>query len=477
MVFDPIHKLLGGLMKQLILVFLCLSFGVSTLMAVRDFERIYIGDTSEAGISLDFIVSLEGSGIAYVPGNEDLSELELGSRWTGWKTATVESPAYLGFRALDEPLVNPLFSTTTPGLDEFTPLENDPQGDDLFGVPSLDIRSSKISFTEDRIYFAMQVAGGSFPVSSGFTYYAYMPIIVDPSADVADDPIVYGLMYTVDLGAIVGPALYKISGSGFGGLTRLGDIQHYVEDETLVLSCSLADLFADPDFSQWFDPDYPLLATSTTTSRISLVNGIQQADMTQGIKVLLKPQYLEYQNLVSPQIIDPQMDISGSEIVVSLRYWDQDANVPSFVRIRFDDSQDYELLQPQDSQNLNFFEPVAYQSPTIPLPDDWNSITIEVSDDEDIVQAVLYNPVSIPEDTQIPMAEIKIHPFPASSSLEIKISGVFPKAVSIYNLKGQKIKELALNGEDSRISLEDFASGLYFLKVEGYKAQRFMVIR
>jgi hypothetical protein len=462
-------------MNKCLLVYFLLVFGAS-LFAARSFEMIYGMDAPTEAGDLGFITRLEGDGVFYASVDGEIQELELAEWIPGWKMGSLGTQGYLGFRSWDEALINPVFSSSVPELADFTDLVDDPAGDHLFPTASLDILAGRISFTEERLYFAMKVASGTYPVSSGFTYYAYMPVIVEPFSDPQDDPTVYGLMYTVEVGSLIGPGLYKISGSGFDGLSRLGDIEFSVQGQWLILSCSIADLLADADFAAWYDPDYPLCATSLTTSRITLVNGIQQADMTDGVNVLLKAHHLQDQNEFAPQISNIAADYWQGQVQVSLDYQDMDANVPRFVRFSFDDDPGLTELWPQDPQTLDFTQLVSYQSPVVSRPEAWQKIIIEISDGDEILEFYLENPVSNQDDLQIPSPQIRVYPNPASDELVISSPKHIHTPILIFNLKGQKVKSIPVSGTEIRISLDDLASGLYFVKIEAYPTKRILVM-
>jgi hypothetical protein len=456
-------------MKIHLLFFLLIL--TASLCAWGDFEGLYSFDDPA---NLGFITSLEGSGLYYYLQDAQIHEANLQPWHSGWNQGAIPQPGYIGFRAVEDSLLNPLYSLAAPELYAYTPLEVDPLGDHLYPNASLDIITSKIAFTDERLYFALQVAGDGFPVSSGFTYYAYMPVIVDPSAEIESDPIVYGLMYTVEIGSLIGPALYKITGSGFDGLTRLGDIQHSVVGNTLILSCALADLMADADFASWFDPDYPLFATSFTTSQITLTNGIQQADITQGIKVLVKPQYLEYQNQSSPELSNGQIVAEGEQFRILIDYFDADANVPQLARVFIDDNEGHYPLIPQNPQDLDYRETVSYASSLVALPAQWQQVRIEFSDAENYVEYSITNPVHNADHTQSPAAGISIYPNPVRNRIRLKSTLPIQSKVGLYNLRGQLLRHIGLSREEAELDLSELPPGVYLLRGKGIKPARFV---
>ncbi|MDD3104388.1 MAG: T9SS type A sorting domain-containing protein, partial [Candidatus Cloacimonetes bacterium] len=416
----------------------------------------------------------EAVGSYYYLQDGGIQQSTLQSWQSGWKQGSILQPGYLGFRTSDDALVCPLWADTQPALAAFTPLLEDALGDHLFDNPVLDLLSMKIAATDERLYFALQVAGNSFPTSSGFTYFAYMPVIVDPAAAPEDNPTVYGLMYTVEMGGIIGPALYKITGSGFNGLSRLGDIEHSIVDNTLILSCAMADLLADADFSSWFDPQYPIFATTATTSRINLVNGIQQADMTEGIKVLSKAQYLDGANRHPPTLSNASLEILDTNpyrIRAQIDYQDQDHNVPRMARLSIDGLPSYTLTP---AGELDFAQAVTFTNETLEISDDWEELTFEISHGGSSVEYILANPVSNYDANLIPIAEIALHPNPVRASLHLKSQSQEPRQLRLYNLRGQLLQDITLNKGETELDLQALPSGVYFLHEKGFKSRRFV---
>ncbi|MCK9585182.1 MAG: T9SS type A sorting domain-containing protein [Candidatus Cloacimonetes bacterium] len=455
-------------MKIRLLILLALL--ASTLSAIQDFARLYSFDHPEVS---SFIVSLEGEGSFYylVPGG--IAQLALPSWQTGWKHGSITGTGYVGFRSADDALVSPLWADTEPALAAFTPLLEDPEGDHLFTNPVLDILSLKVAATDERLYFAMRVAGNAYPVSSGFTYFAYMPVIVDPSADPEGNPTVYGLMYTVELGGLISPGLYKVTGTGLDGLTRLGNIEHSMENGVLVLSCNMADLLADADFSSWFDPEYPVFATTATTSRISLVNGIQQADMTAGINVLYKPQYLDGANLSSPILSNAHIDIGEGphEIIAFIDYQDQDHHVPRHAWVRIDDLERHPLSPVGE---LDYSTVMTYKSEGLEFPGNWEKLTYEFSDGWYNVTYIYPNPVSVSDETLVPAAEISFYPNPVQASLYLKSQSSAPQQLGLYNLRGQVLQRIIVSKGETELDLSALSPGVYFLHSKGMKSRRFV---
>ena len=146
-------------------------------------------------------------------------------------SATVPGPVaamrYYGFRliqvdALDLMPVR-IANGVLPEPADLTRLAADAAGDALFGYVNLDLVDCRVSFSNDRFYAALQNAGGGFPVNQGLTFFGYLLGIADPAQ--ADPDTVWGLMHTYQQAGVISPGLYRITGTGFGDLTKIGEIQ------------------------------------------------------------------------------------------------------------------------------------------------------------------------------------------------------------------------------------------------------------
>ncbi len=416
---------------------------------------------------------------------------------SNWHTAMLPVPdhSYIGFSGQSTDLrVNPVFwdQAGSPPAAVYTLVETDPAGDSNFPVNALDILYYKASFSDSRFFFAIKNNATTFPTSSGLTYYSYMVTLVNPNADPADDPPVYGLMYTVNLGSVISPGLYKITGTGFGDLNRLGDIEAAVDSNTnmLVLSCARSDLTADPDFDAWFDESYPLAAAFVITSRITLTSGIQEADATASAKVLFKPQSLPLANQLPPVLSDADAYtyIDGyfnGFLAAQITYFDPDANFPRICSFSLDGGEEHQLFPTGDPLNLDFSLPQTFAIEPIDLNSGPNPVEgrFRFSHGDGFVYHTVYNitPNSDPLAPQLPVA---VYPNPVQDRLFMEMPGrVIPPAVlSIYNLKGQKLLSTPLPGSGQTalaegMDVSDLPSGIYFLRVDttsGYATKRFV---
>ncbi|MDY0152177.1 MAG: T9SS type A sorting domain-containing protein [Candidatus Cloacimonas sp.] len=437
---------------------------------------------------IDILVSAPtGEEVLYAaPGGIISQSMEGAWAFPNWQKASIAAPSspYLGFRnSFPEDSLNPLYwdGALDPNLQFYTPMDTDPIGDNLYSPLGLDIVATKISFSADRIYFAIYNASGSFPVSSGLTYYSYMPILANPDASGDDNPIAFGLMYTVNVAGIISPGLYKLSGTGMDGLMRMGNIQQAVEGSALLISCALADLLADADFSSWFNVNNPRISTVTTTSRITLVNGVQQSDNTTGMELLLLPRTIPLVNNSAPLLsaagFTPNPENS---IAAQITYFDNDANFPRLASVSIDGGEEYPLV-PVELGVPGFTAPVVFHNANLPVQANWSELRFRFSHGDDFVYQTLHNSSAAQDLVQNARFGFTVFPNPSSKSILLKSESPESAEYSIFNLRGQKIGSYIQADANSEVAIDisAYAPGLYFVRSSGKKTsvQRFVKLK
>jgi hypothetical protein len=136
--------------------------------------------------------------------------------------------------------------------------------------PDLMITAAYFAYSESRLYAGIQTAGGGFPLSAalGTRRHGYFAVIANPD----NEEIVWAMVYIDAAVAGLSPGLYRVLGTGRKDLIRIGDIEYRLdeEDNLLVMSADLADLMADPGFTEWYRPEDPQLSFvgSITSTRI-----------------------------------------------------------------------------------------------------------------------------------------------------------------------------------------------------------------
>jgi hypothetical protein len=311
------------------------------------------------------------------------------------------APRPYGFRLLQGGVIDfmpvrlPEGAAPAPG--DLTRVATDPTGDEVYGLTHLDLVDCRVSVSSTRLYASLRNAGGGFPVNSGLTFYGYLMGIADPA--VPDPDVVFALMYTYNQPGIIGPGLYKVTGTGLGDLAKIGEItvQTYPGENSLVLSCSLADLLADPHFASWYDPADPCLSVAGFTQRITLLGGANEADRTPGGNCYLREFSIAAGENGLPVLEGLTVTGAEAEAVASVVYADADGHCPVLSEIVFDGVDAY----PMFPQTLDYGAAVLYATAAgIPplASGEWDLAVARFSDNGvDVVEAQLSG-TAVPED-------------------------------------------------------------------------------
>ena len=388
-----------------------------------------------------------------------------------WRSGLIVNPshAYIGYRSTVPKIrVNPIYlpdSTAPQTHTRFTLLEEDPHGDSAVPLNHLDILETKVSFSETKLFYSIKNYANDFPVSSGlFTFFSYMGVIINPNADPDSNPTVFGLMHTVNVAGIIAPGLYRITGTSTSDLNLIGSIESSIDaaNSTLTLSCNLSDLLADPEFSSWYNPEYPLVATQAITSKITLTGGNQLADTTVGGDILLRPQLLSG-NQSPPSLTNPVFNWSDGNLSAQFTYTDADHNAPTIAFVSIDQGPTSVLVP----LNFNGFDdPVVLEALPFTCPQNWSSATVTLVFGAAQVDFTFENPVAN-DDLVSPVPSLSIYPNPVRDQLFISYDQeqkLRTEDVDVFNLKGQRqICELDAEGN---LRLDGLASGVYFIKVK-----------
>ncbi len=347
--------------------------------------------------------SAQGPGLVHTVlfAQDGVQEAPLTSLLDGPSTlaATVPGPAagrrYYGFRvvqpgALDVLPVR-LADGAPPVRADLTRLAEDPAGDETTGRPHLDLVDCRIARDGTRLYAALTNVGGGFPVSSGLTFFSYLVGISNP-ADAAPDTVL-ALIHTVTAAGIIEPGLYQVNGTGVSDLVKIGEIvvTSQPAENTLLLSCALADLEANAFFRSWYDPADPRIGVAGFTQRISLLSGVLETDHTPGGNWHLREVALEPGPGQLPQLADLTLPAPGSGGAVSVVYSDADGHCPVVAEVVFDGGPAYPLRP----QTLDYGAPVEYRSaPGLPPAETgaWSEAIARFSDNgTDLVELPLTN--------------------------------------------------------------------------------------
>jgi hypothetical protein len=363
--------------------------------------------------------------------------------------ATVPGPtsvrSYYGFRLVQPTNIDLLAVRVTgdnPSPAALSLVSDDPVGDEVYGLDHLDLVSAKVSRDETRLYAALKNVGGGFPVSQGLTFFSYLLGITNPN--VADPDTVFGMIQTVSALGIIEPGLYQINGTGVNDLVKLGEITatEYPAENTLVLSCLLADLEANPVFQAWYDAGDPQLGVAGFTQRISLLGGVGEADQTPGATWHLRSVFADPVVNTLPQLSDLVVPAGGSGGRVQVNYVDAEAHCPVIAEVVFDGTEVY-ALRPV---SLDYGLPILYRSELdIPplVSGSWTNAVVRFSDNAvDVVE--LTTAVSAVEQAGILLTG-RAWPNPSTGptgfALELPQSG--PVRLAVYDLAGRRVVDLA----------------------------------
>ena len=362
----------------------------------------------------------------------------------------VTSPRYYGFRLIQDQELDVLPVRIADGAEpdpqELTHLAADSLGDEIFGYTHLDLVNCRLSFSGDQLYAALENAGGGFPVIQGLTFFGYLLGIADPA--LADPDTVFGLMQTYYQAGIIGPGLYRIEGTGFGDLFKIGDVvvEEFPAMNTLMISCELADLMADPYFMSWYDPSDPTLGVAAFTQRITLLSGAQEADRSPGGRCYLREFSITPVVNQPPVLSDFTLQGVGPEAAARIDYWDPDGNCPVLAQITFDDSLDF----PMYPTVLDYTAAVTYTTDEgiPPLADNsWTWAVLRFSDDfqDTTLYAPPMNGIDDDYDIEDPSGlrlSIVPNPFRINATIEFAMPPEGDVRVEIFDIRGRLVRTL-----------------------------------
>jgi len=334
----------------------------------------------------------------------------------------------------------------TPGPSDLSHLASDPAGDALFGYVNLDLTECRVSFSGDRLYAALRNAGGGFPVNSGLTFFGYLLGIANPAQ--ADPDTVWGMMQTYQQAGVISPGLYRITGTGLGNLTKIGDVQvqGFPATNTLLISCRLADLLADPYLAAWYDPADPALGLAAFTQRITLLGGAAEADRTPGGTCYLREFSISPGPNQLPALANGDIQGTGPGAFAQVEYTDANGHCPVLSEIVFDGSLSFPLYP----LTLDYTSNVTYRTaPGIgPLASGtWTTAVFRFSDNETNVVEHTVTATGIADRDQrhvVPRVSVSNAPNPFGEATAIRVH--LPKAahvqIGIYDVRGALVSTL-----------------------------------
>jgi len=363
--------------------------------------------------------------------------------------ATVPGPAasrrYYGFRLVQETTLDllavGLADGGAPGRTDLTRLAEDPAGDEIFGRPNLDLTDCRVGHDSTRLYCALTNVSGGFPVNDGLTFFSYLLAIKDPAVSVPDT--LFAMIQTINSPGIIEPGLYQINGSGVGDLVKIGEITatELPAENTLILSCALADLEANPVFQSWYDPADPRIGVAGFSQRITILGGAQDADSTPGGVWHLRQVGLDPGPNQLPLLTDFMLPEPGTGGFVSIVYSDADGHCPVVAELVFDDSETYPLRP----QTLDYSGPVVYRSDTDLPPieaEDWSRVVARFSDNQSDVVEVEEVIVGVADSRPGWAVRAAPNPFSARTEIAFMLGRSQPVQLAVYDVAGRRVATL-----------------------------------
>ncbi|UCC80764.1 MAG: T9SS type A sorting domain-containing protein [Candidatus Zixiibacteriota bacterium] len=352
-------------------------------------------------------------------------------------------------------------------------LADDPVGDTLPGSLGewLDLTGSAITYSDTAIYVRLNNAGGGWPTSQGFNFFAYAFALYNPgSSDLSGTALVY-----VSVPLVFTPGLYHVDLQDTS-FTRLADIQYQTSGDSLHMSCAISDLLLDPNWNQWPPESEYILTGGITISVVALQPSLN--DFTYPSAFVPETQYLDTDQNTDPTFAMPFVDAYPPLSVDAwIEYHDNDNNLPVERLFIFDDIQ-YEMESSDHyyGDGSNFETSIAWPGP------EWHTYYFRFSDGASTVETELdsiYLTVDGIEDENLPVTfELRQNypnPFNARTRIEFVLGEQSAVELLVYNITGEKIVTLAdaefeaglhgvtWDGQDSygrRVS-----SGIYFYRI------------
>ncbi|MBP2681350.1 MAG: hypothetical protein H6Q78_1213 [Candidatus Krumholzibacteriota bacterium] len=372
------------------------------------------------------------------------------STLSGTVPGPVTAARYYGFRltqggGLDLMPVR-IGNGVTPAPADLTQLSTDPAGDALYGYVNLDLTECRVSFSGERLYAALKNAGGGFPVNSGLTFFGYLLGIVNPT--LADPDTVWGMMQTYQQAGVISPGLYRITGTGLGNLTKIGEVQvqEFPATNTLLISCRLADLLADPYFMSWYEPADPVLNVAAFTQRITLLGGAAEADRTPGGNCYLRDLMIAPVPNDLPVLSNGDIQGEGSGAFAEIVYEDANGHAPVLSEIVFDGNQSFPLYP----VTLDYASSVVYRSASgiAPLANGtWTTAVFRFSDNETNVVEHAVTATGILDDPDrgtAPRVTVSHapNPVPETTTIRVRLPEAAHVKIAIYDVRGALVSTL-----------------------------------
>ncbi|MBT4333241.1 MAG: T9SS type A sorting domain-containing protein, partial [Candidatus Cloacimonetes bacterium] len=263
--------------------------------------------------------------------------------------------------------------------------------------------------------------------------------------------------------------LYKIGGTEFSleAFELIGDIEAEVVNGQLQMACDIGTLTNDENFGEWPNVTNSI-GVEMLTAKYSLPAEFLLADLaTMSLQFIDKYEIEPIVNTL-PQITESNGTNSG---IFTCNYFDDNGHFPITAEIVVDG----ETFQ-MNPLGFAFSSDVIFESVTGSYG--WDEATFRFSDNGyDYVEETIINNSSSDQELLNSDYTLRNYPNPfnpnTTISFELNTTEIDDIYLTIYNLKGQKIKQFSILSNQSSISWngtnekdEPVSSGIYLYKLK-----------
>ncbi len=338
-------------------------------------------------------------------------------------------------------------TTTTfpPAIGAMSFIGPDPTGDSsVLNDNNVDITGTYFGYSDTKFYTAIQNVSGTFPALAGFTgFNVYICGLINPESVLADSSL-YAMVY-VNIPFMYSQGIYKVKLSLTDFIfERIGNAQAQVSNGKLFMSCNISDLTADAAFGSWPNTTH-ILAFDAAIIQIALADTSLLPTIadwgpfsTLSFEDYFVSTYTNHPPVLSNIILVPGVN----QRLLTVTYTDEDTDFPLTAEVVLDNNETI----PMTTLLPVFTSPVEFTC-NVPATG-WSTGTLRFSDNNNTFVTA---PISLTanQDVTAPApALLQISPNPfylrTNASLNITIENKANKQseITIYNLKGQKVKHL-----------------------------------
>ncbi len=211
-------------------------------------------------------------------------------------------------------------------------------GADSIGDPEgtsntfLDITHFYGGYSDTKLYFRFDNNGGGFPQNQGlFTYFIYSVGVIDPDAT---DSSAYVLVYA-NVPAFLSSGLYRLDPAD-SSFTSIGSISTNISGNSLWMSCNIADLTAQPGWSDWPPPTGFVGAAAVTATAV--LTDVTTNDMSKAGVLAPVSNFLDFNQANTAPVLDAPLVTSETDgsIHAEITYTDGENHLAFERKLIFD---------------------------------------------------------------------------------------------------------------------------------------------